>query len=110
MIDKINIGVPQLPHRANVESKGVAAAGEVEDSDSRERTQQAPQRRDSVELSAAARALSTTEVQNTSETQDVQLSPGRINTIVNRLESGFYDSDGALGKIAHGVLRDLNAE
>lgn len=111
MIDKIGAGGAQFqPYRTgdDPEAQGVSAAKKVPDTADDPLSRQVAARKDTVELSAQARALASAEIQATARTERGELEHERVKGIVDRIQSGFYDSDGVVTKIATRVMSDLS--
>lgn len=105
MIDRVNVNGPQFYPTRPGGAGDANSVPAVNNSQEQQVARNTADRRDSVELSAEARALASSDAGRAENS----LSPERLQGIVQRLETGFYNSDGAVTKIAEGVLNDLNA-
>jgi hypothetical protein len=111
MVDKISGAGGQCtpPGTGPAEAAGrVKAADRVQPAEAESKPHHSADRADSVELSAEARALAGGEAQGVSYTRDGSLSPERVRSVVERLEAGYYDSEGMRHTIASRILDDLN--
>ena len=111
MVDKINGAGGQCtpPGTGPAEAARLKAADRVQPAEKDSKPQHSADRADSVELSAEARALAGAEVRGVSYARDGSLSSERIRSVVERLEAGYYDSEGVRHAIAGRILDDLNA-
>ena len=111
MVDRISSAGPQFqPDAGRANKTGEhSPVTENERAEQPGREQVAAARSDSVELSEAARALANGGVEATGKVEGSTLSPDRLRTISERINSGFYDRPEIQNQIADKIAQDIRA-